>query len=148
MGAFKIFQAIKAAYFPEIPESVGVLAAGTCVLPLPTKKHKAPPKDKARDSYLEREETMTFGFRSNKANLQHEGSVQNLTAEDVQALSERNLWGQESKKGRAANQRTALAKALWHDGNTVKDVMAATGMSESWVEHRFAAFVAALSIEK
>ena len=148
MGLLSIIQTFRDAYFPELPENVGILAQGTCVIPLPIKKQKAPPKETVRDSYIEREETMTFGFRSNKASIQHEGSVQHLTSEDVQALSERNLWGQETNKGKAANQRTALAKALWHDGQTVKDVIAATGMSESWVEHRFAAFAAALMVEK
>ncbi len=143
----RAFNQAKAVYFPEVP-ALSELSTGLCVLPMPKIKAKAAPKQEVTDAYIEVAETNTWGFMSNRATDAHDGSVSVLTSFDIDALVERGLWGKEkTKRGDQANARTARCKALWHDGRMVNEVCASTGMSATWVEHRFAAFNAALLAE-
>lgn len=141
------FKAARAVYFPEVPTNLTVLAAPRFVPGRVQKKRQEAPKIDVRDSYLEDADLKKFGFMSNKAREQHEGSVKHLTDLDVEALIDRGCWGGKTRRGKEAQAQTAICKAMWHDGAMVFDVMSSMNKSESWVEHRFAAFNAALSIE-
>lgn len=146
-SARRMFAQVKAEYFPEIPQNFATLGGAYIAVPPPKKQAAKVVEQKQADAYIIQPETNTYGFRSNRATDVHEGSVPHLTNYDVQALIDRELWGAKGRKGATANAKTATAKALWHDGCTPAEIQSGTGMSESWVEKRVAAFAAALSAE-
>lgn len=114
-----------------------------CVLPDPVAaKPKAPAAQKPPSVFVVNEETKTFGFRDDKE-AARDGAVPHLTEHDRAALEERGIWG-----GKKVVKQNATAKTAWHDGKTVGQCAAAMGLSESWVEKRYAAFGAALLDER
>lgn len=136
-----------AAYFPETPENVAVLGSGLCVVPGPRVRAQVKAKEQQPDAVLIDKITNTYTFRSNRATEVREGAVPGLTVYDIEALKDRELYGGNNRKGKASNIKNAHAKALWCDGCTVPEIASATGMGDSWVEKRVAAFGAALSLE-
>lgn len=134
-------------YFPETPTNVAVLGSGLCVVPGPRVRVQVKAKEQQPDAVLIDKVTNTYTFRSNRATEVREGAVPGLTAYDIEALKDRELYGGNNRKGKASNIKNAHAKALWCDGCTVPEIASATGMGDSWVEKRVAAFGAALSLE-
>lgn len=126
---------------PTAP-TLSELATGLCVLPVPKQVVKIPKVEKQPDAYIEREETNTWGFRSATASHQQEGSVPELTAFDVELLTERGYWG-----GKKVIGQNAKAKEMWHGGKTELEAAKALGLSESWVEKRYGTFGEALKQE-
>lgn len=111
-----------------------------CVLPAPpaARPKAPPPPPKQPGVFVIDDETRTFGFRHDKE-ADRLGAVPHLTDEDCAELKSRDLWGK--KKVITQNQ---TAKRHWHDGHTVGETAHAMGLSESWVEKRFAVFGATL----
>lgn len=128
--------------FPQF--SPTIVPAGVCVLPAPQESRKRPdaPKVKREGVFTINEETRTFGFRDEKE-AAREGAVSTLTGYDLSVLRQRSLWG-----GKKVQSQNATAKVAWHNGETVGECARSLGLSESWVEKRFAAFSAALSDER
>lgn len=139
----KFLSAILDFIDPKTPTDLGVLAAGTCVLPELRKIHKAPKQDKAPDAYVENQATNTWGFHTATAINQNDGAVPELTGYDVTLLKERGYWG----KGKTVAARNASCKRMWHNGETERATATSLGVSESWVEKRFGTFATALSQE-
>ncbi len=131
-----------AQIFPQFSPTID--PPGVCVLPAPPEARKRPdaPKVKREGVFTINEETRTFGFRDEKE-AAREGAVSTITGNDLHFLRERGLWG-----GKKVQAQNIAAKLAWHSGETVGECARSLGLSESWVEKRFAAFSAALSDER
>lgn len=137
IGLKSLFDAIVG---PPVETNLRVLAHGYSALPLPAVRHKIT-KEKPVDAFLENRDTNTWGFNQATADRHNEGSVDALTAYDVDALKDRNQW-----PANGTNRKVrAKMKSLWHSGATDKEIAAASCCSESLVEKITAAFSAALS---
>lgn len=138
----EIFTYLTAA--PAQPKAVSVLPP-----PPPPKVKGAKPKKEpgvydidVRYDPKGRAVSGTFGFLDDKE-AEREGAVSWLTNFDKAALKERGIWG--GKKVIAQNE---TCKKRWAEGDGVGDCARFMRLSESWVEKRYAAFGAALSVEK
>ncbi len=141
-----IIEAIRAAFTPAETPTMQDLAKGLCVLPMP-KKYEHRKQEKQTDMYVIDEQRNEFGFHTATATRQVSGSQPGLTGEDVELLIERDYWGVGTgQKTATLRAKNAQCKRLWHEGNTDKEIAAATGMSVSWVEKRTGTFSFALSI--
>lgn len=91
----------------------------------------------------------TIAWEDNAAIRQKMGAIEQLTAYDIATLKEAEQWpiSPNTERGRTSIERTKKAKKMWYNGSDKQDVMAALGMSESWVEKRGTAFATALSQE-
>lgn len=125
---------------PELTTDLGVNSKGLCALPMPKTMAKAP-KVKVQDAYVLNHDTNTWGFNQTTADRHNDGSVDALTAYDIDALKQRNQWPSNSSNRKVR----AKMKSLWHSGATDKEIATACGCSESLSEKITAAFSAALS---
>ena len=142
MGVINAIRQIYLAINPPIP-ALSEAAKGLCVLPPPVKMAKVAQKPRT-DAFIISEDTNTWGFNETSAHRHFEGSTDSLTAYDVHCLKDRGQW----PKSKANQNTRGRMKSLWHSGATIKEIGAATGMSESLVEKIIAAFPAALEMEK
>lgn len=122
-----------------------------CVLPTPAPKVKRQPPPKASTvidlnvqyNTAGKPVSGEFGFHTESKEVDREGAVRYCTEADKQVLRDRGLLG--FKKVQAQNEN---AKALWYAGESVGDAGKSLGLSDSWVEKRFAAFGSALLMER
>ena len=78
-----------------------------------------------------------------------EGAEKWLTNFDIDHLKQRNEWGDpKSKRGRAANARNLTCKIHWANLMSVDECAKQMGLSDSYVEKKYAAFSAALLEER
>lgn len=135
---------IKQLFSQPAPQSIQQLASGLVAVPMPVQRVKQAKAAKPADSYIENEETRTFGFNYATAQKQYEGSCPDITAYDIALLRERDYWGQK----KTVQNKNVKCKRMWSEGKTEKETAAALGVSESWVEKRFGTFYTALSQER
>lgn len=115
---------------------------GICYLPpKPAPKAYVPPPPPTPSIYEIDKDRQFFGFHMKEA-ASREGAVKHCTQYDKDALRTRLLWG-----GKKVVSQNEACKALWYAGESVADACKTIGLSDSWVEKRFAAFGAALSLE-
>jgi len=137
--------AIKTLISPSEPLTIGQLASGLCVLPMPKQRHAAPKQEVAADLFVIDEDRHEFGFNFATAQKQNNGGIAALTGYDVQLLKERDYWG--GAKNKAMHSKNAMCKRLWHSGDTEREAAVKLGKSESWVEKRYGTFATALLME-
>lgn len=138
-----IISDIKAVFSPSEALSIGQLASGLCVLPMPKQRPVAPKSEAPTDLFVIDEDRNEFGFNFATAQKQNNGGIPTLTGYDVQLLKERDYWG----KNKALQSKNAMCKRLWHSGDTEKEAGVKLGKSESWVEKRYGSFATALLME-
>lgn len=137
---------------PAQPKAVSVLPP-----PVKVKREKVKATDPLlsqideRVTYNERGAAIsgTIAWEDNAAVRQKMGAIEQLTAYDIAALKDAELWpvSPNTERGRKSIERTKKAKRMWYNGAAKQEVMSALSMSESWVEKRGTAFATALSQE-
>ena len=143
-----LFHEIRAAFAPAKPQTLSQLARGLCALPMPPQRVETVKAKPPVDIYVIDKSKEEYGFHRATALMQSEGSVSHLTSYDMDALRQSRYWTKgTTKAGRAANSQTESCKADWNGGKTVKESVAMSGKSISWVEKRYGNFGAALSLE-
>lgn len=131
----RLFDAILETVKPAMVKPV-------CILPIQAAKPEPVKKPKPIPSIYDiDQERREYGFHIEKM-ADREGAVKYLTGYDRRTLEQRDLWG-----GKGVQAQNAKAKALWHGGETAGEAARQMGLSESWVEKRFASFSTALSEE-